>query len=191
VRLFVGVELDDTVKAAAGEAADRLRAHLSRKAPGLDARWVVPGNLHLTLWFIGDVDEGRGAAIRAALGPPFGVPPFTLAIGGAGAFPPTGSPRVIWFGVRAGRDGMAALYLHVRDRLAPLGFAPERRDYAPHLTLARVRDLPRSSQAAFRQVLAQAPVDAGGCRVEAVTVFRSRLSPRGAAYEPVLRVPLS
>jgi len=68
-----------------------------------------------------------------------------------------------------------------------LEFEPERRSYSPHLTLARVK----ASQARdVRNVLRDLAADAGHCRITAVTVFRSRLSSKGAAYEPLVRVPL-
>ena len=85
---------------------------------------------------------------------------------------------------------MAALHGEVQERLAPLGLLPERRPYAAHLTIARVKDAGRGQSAAIRQTAAGLAADCGATAVNAVTLFRSRLSSRGAAYEPVLRVPL-
>jgi RNA 2',3'-cyclic 3'-phosphodiesterase len=191
VRLFVGVELDDGVRSAAAAAAETLRDRLVRIAPGLDARWISPPNLHITLWFIGEVDDERAAAIQGALGPRFDTPVFTLAVAGCGAFPPSGPPRVIWFGVTDGAGSMVDLYRDVARRLVPLGFEAERRPYSPHLTIARVKDMPRSSSRTFREMLADTAADLGSCRIGNVTLFRSRLSPKGANYEPLVRVPLS
>ena len=86
---------------------------------------------------------------------------------------------------------MAALYQEIAVRLAPLGFVPERRAYTAHLTISRVKEAGRGSSRILREQLADIPADCGTCRIAAVTLFRSRLSPRGAAYEPLLRVPLS
>jgi 2'-5' RNA ligase len=94
-------------------------------------------------------------------------------------------------GLGEGLDGLRALHEETGRRLAPLGYEPEHREYSAHLTLARVKEgPPRSSVADFRRLLREVPADAGRSRVAAVTLFRSRLSPKGAAYEPVLRVPL-
>lgn len=191
MRLFVGVELDDTSRAAAAKAADALQRRLGRVAPRLDARWVAAPNLHITVWFIGEVDEPRVASIEAALAPPFGVAAFDLSIAGFGAFPPAGTPRVFWLGVREGAEQMAALYRETAARFVPLGFEAERRAYTAHLTVARVKDAPRGSVRAIREALAAVPAKCGSSRVSAVTLFRSRLSPKGATYEPRLRVPLS
>lgn len=192
MRLFIGVELPDDIKAAAAESAERLRRQLHQAAPSLAARWVASEQYHITLWFIGEVGGERGANLSAAIGgTSMMTPAFDLALAGCGAFPPSGPPRVFWIGARDGAAGMASLYEEVGQRLAPLGFEPERRTYSAHLTIARVKEPGKGTSKAVRELLGRLPADCGMCRVSAVTLFRSRLSPRGAAYEPLLRVPLS
>ncbi len=189
MRLFVGVELSDDVRAAAAATAGRLREDLRKARLHLDARWVAPENLHVTLWYIGEVSDERGAAISAALAAPFPIAPFDLALDGCGAFPPSGSPRVFWIALRAGADRMLDLWREVAARLAPLGFEPERRPYSAHLTIARVKDGGREA-AGIRRLLGETAAPAAACRVAAVTLFRSHLSPKGSTYEPLARVPL-
>lgn len=184
MRLFIGVELSETVKARAAGIAERLRQTIGRRAT---ARWIAAENLHITLWFLGEVPDDRVAAIMSAVNSPFAVPAFDLGLRGAGAFPPHGAPRVFWIGVAAGQASLQALHDELALRLQPLGFQPEGRAYSAHLTLARVKDC-RSRE--VRNLLRDIDADAGRCQVAAVTVFRSRLSPKGASYEPLLRVPL-
>jgi len=184
MRLFIGVELSEDVKARAARIADALREKLGRR---VTARWVAPENLHVTLWFIGDIADDRVAAVMAAVDTPFAIRPFDLELRGCGAFPPRGAPRVFWIGVSAGQAALEALYDELAPRLQPLGFEPERRAYSAHLTIARVKEC-RARE--VRNVLRAADADAGRCRIAAVTLFRSRLSPKGASYEPLLRVPL-
>ncbi len=183
----MGIEIDEGVRLAAVDAGARFRARL--RAP-LHARWVPAENLHITLWFIGEVPDPRAAEITSALSPQFPHPPFDADIGGLGAFPPRGAPRVIWLGIRAGQQDLQALHGLVRARLQPLGIEPERRPYSAHLTLARVKDAPRQRADAMRLALADTPAEAGSTRVAHVTLFRSRVSSRGSVYEPLLRVPL-
>lgn len=190
MRLFIGVELDDGVTAAAADAALALRARLGSIAPGFTARWIDRANLHITLWFIGEVVDERAAAIAEALRSPFDVAPFRLDLEGAGVFPPSGAPRVLWIGTTTGTEPMRELYRRIEKRLVPLGFPAERRPYTPHLTIARVKDPGRASGRDIRQAIAAVPAICGASAVKAVTLFRSRLSPRGATYEPQLRVPL-
>ncbi len=190
MRLFVGVELDDRVRAAAAEAIGELRARLKRSHVDVTARFVEPENLHVTVWFIGEATDDRAAQIQQTLRAAFSTRTFDLAVRGCGAFPPSGSPRVFWLGITTGADSMVRLYDEVKDRLTGIGFEPEKRPYSPHITIARVKEV-KGPGRAVREVLEAVPADCGACRVEAVTLFRSHLSPKGSRYEPLLRVPLS
>jgi 2'-5' RNA ligase len=190
-RFFVGVELESEPKHAAAAASDTLRHAIARASIPIAARWVPFENLHITLWFIGEVSDDRARSIHDALAPSFPLPPFWIRLAGFGAFPAAGAPRVLWMGLVEGLDRLRALHAETGRRLAPLGFEPEHREYAAHLTLARVKDgPPRATNARFRQLLRDAPANGGRSRVTAVTLFRSRLSPKGATHEPSLRVPL-
>jgi RNA 2',3'-cyclic 3'-phosphodiesterase len=188
VRLFAGIEIDDIVRERAAAIADSARAALDR---ALSIRWVPPQNLHITLWFFGEVPERGAADILNAIDDPFLASSFDLHVAGLGAFPQSGIPRVLWLGVRSGADSLTRLHAELATRLHPLGLEPERRPLSPHMTLARVKGLrsgarPPEVRALWRDL----PGDAGSCRVDALTLFRSRLSPKGAAYEPLVRVPL-
>ena len=148
-------------------------------------------NLHLTVWFLGEVSDPRATAVLESLKAPLPVSPFTLHLSGLGAFPPSGPPRVFWMGVTHGGSELARLHHEIGTRLEPWGFRGEGREYAAHLTLARVKEPPTAAaRTVIRQLLRETDADAGSCRLDTLTVFRSRTSPQGAAYEPLLRVPL-
>ena len=188
MRLFIGVELDEQVRDRAAAIAESLRIQLGRR---INARWIPAANLHITLWFIGEVADDRADELLDALRPPFVEPSFDIHVAGLGAFPASGAPRVIWLGVQSGGDRLVRLHAELADRLQPLGIEPERRAYSAHLTIARVKDVSGSKRdVQLRAAFPALAAVAGQCRVAAVTVFRSRLSPKGAAYEPLLRVPL-
>jgi RNA 2',3'-cyclic 3'-phosphodiesterase len=191
MRLFVGIELSDALKSSAAEAANRVRERIARDAPGPQMRWIPPGNLHITIWFLGEVNEPRVDALLALAKEPLDARPFPLRIGGAGAFPPSGAPRAVWLGLVAGREGLVAVHDRLRPRLLPLGFVPEKRPYSPHLTIARVKDIRPSHAAALRKVLRDADDDVGECQVASATLFRSRPTPTGSQYEALGRVPLA
>jgi 2'-5' RNA ligase len=98
---------------------------------------------------------------------------------------------VVWLGIRDGAESLANIHTELAARLHPLGFAAERRPFSAHLTIGRVKSAraglrPRD----IRRQWNDFPAEAGECRLRAVTLFRSRLSPRGAAYEALVRVPL-
>ena len=190
MRLFVGLELDEPVRAAAAAASSRLERRLSSVACDFKARWVAPDNLHITVWFFGEVADAPAARLADHLAAPLGLPPFDLDVRGCGAFPRSGAPRVLWIGTVEGITGMIEAHAALVERLAPLGYTPEGRAYSPHLTIARVKDPGRSART-VRETLAGEAADCGRMVVTAFTLFRSRLSPHGAAYEPLLRVPLA
>lgn len=171
--------------------ARRLRERLDTAGAAGGIRWVPPENLHLTVWFLGEVSEPRAAAVLDALRPPLDLQAFDLHIAGFGAFPPSGPPRVVWMGVSRGLEELARAHEQIGARLQPWGFPPEGRAYSAHLTLARVKDPPHGpARAALRQAVTHEQADAGTCRIQELTVFLSRTPPRGAAYERLLRVPL-
>lgn len=190
MRLFVGLELDAAVRAAAASVSLRLERRLSSAAPDFKARWVPRDHLHITVWFFGEVAETPAARLIDHLGAPLGLSPFALDVRGCGAFPRSGAPRVLWIGTAEGTTGMMAAHAALAERLAPLGYEPEVRAYSPHLTLARVKDPGRAART-VRELLAADGADCGRMTVDALTLFRSRLSGRGATYEPLLRVPLA
>ena len=95
----------------------------------------------------------------------------------------------MWIGTGDGTAAMIEAHAALARRLAPLGYLAESRAYSPHVTMARVKQPGRAARA-VRQALADDPADCGRTAVGALTLFRSRLSPQGASYEPLVRVPL-
>jgi RNA 2',3'-cyclic 3'-phosphodiesterase len=188
MRLFIGIELPDALESSAAAAATRIRERVARAAPGAQVRWVGPSNLHITIWFLGDVREPQVERLVASLKEPLDIRPFTLRVGGAGAFPPAGAPRAIWLGIVAGREGLVAIYDQLRPRLTPLGFEPENRPLSPHLTIARVKDIHPRDRAGMRQILRETAEDVGECEVVSATLFASRPTPTGSQYEALLPI---
>ena len=139
----------------------------------------------MTVRFIGHVDDDKVAAIRAALAPPLDVDPFDLTIATVGAFPPRGAPRVVWAGIAGGRESLVSIERAVSARLTGAGILPEARPFNPHLTLARVRDAAGLRSAALIGDVRDVTI--GTTRVDAITLFESRLSPKGPTYVALQR----
>ena len=188
MRLFVAVEIDDEARRVAAATADALRAAIG---PAFKARWVPPENMHLTVRFIGHVDDVRAAGIIDALTPPLEIAPFDIRLGGCGAFPSSGPPRVLWMGLPQGLPSLKLMHDVCNRRLAPFGFEPEARPYSAHLTLARVKDAPKGAGAAARDALRRIAPATATTRVARATIFQSHLSPKGSRYEPVGFIPLT
>jgi 2'-5' RNA ligase len=182
MRLFVAVEIDDHVRRVAAATAETLRVEIG---PAVKARWVPPDNLHLTVRFIGHVDDSRAPAVIEALIPTLELPPFDIEFGGCGVFPPSGPPRVLWIGLTQGLPSLASMHDAFNDRLRRLGYEPEDRPFSAHLTLARIKEAPKGAGRIVRDALTQVALPLTQSRVTRATVFRSHLSPRGPRYEPV------
>jgi 2'-5' RNA ligase len=150
----------------------------------------MPDNVHLTVKFLGGVDETRLADVTAALTRAArGASPFDLAVRGVGAFPSATRPRVLWAGVTEGAAALAGLAADVDTALAALGFPREERAFSPHVTFGRMRE-PRRQPALASALAAAAALDFGRIHVTKLSLMRSDLSPRGARYSELAAIQL-
>jgi len=172
LRLFVGIALPPEVKLS-----------LSLMCAGVPgAKWVDPGNYHLTLRFIGEVDEGTAGDLDDALAR-IRAPRFALALAGVGHF----GNRMLWAGVER-NDALAHLHDKVESAVSRLGFEPEGRRYAPHVTLARLRGAAEPKVHAF--IAAHALFHAAPFAVDHFSLVASYLAKAGAIYEDQADYPL-
>jgi 2'-5' RNA ligase len=185
MRLFVGIELSDTIKALLTSLIDSVKP----SAPS--AKWVRPENAHLTLVFLGWVDDEKVPLIEDRLrAAAKGHRSFTLTLKGAGGFGTQKRPRVLWVGVEGETDQAAALHASLEAELTPLGFEPEKREFKMHLTLARSKT-PKGDPALAKAIEKLRTPTLGEIRVEDIVLFRSELSPKGTRYSVVSRAALS
>jgi 2'-5' RNA ligase len=183
VRLFIAVHLPT-------ELTDRAAALLPAAVPAV--KRVRPEQMHLTLAFLGWIpDEQLDAVNSAAQAAAAGHRAFELTLSGAGRFPASGRPRVVWLGVGEGAAALAGLAgsvtAQLRDRRIPFDDRP----FAPHLTLARVRA--EASGAEVRTVAAAIEgivVPELRATIDRFAVVESVLSPKGPRYTTRLEVPL-
>ncbi len=180
-RAFIAADLG-TLPAVAAFAQE-----LKEASPGLKV--VSPDHLHLTLKFLGDTEEGLVpdliAVIRASCA---GVPPVDLQVRGTGAFPSFSRMSVLWLGIE-GAEPLARIAGALDRALEPLGYATERRPWAAHLTLARMKGGLGLERA--RSLLeAQRTASFGAVRVDDVRLKKSVLTPQGPVYSTVEAVRL-
>jgi len=167
IRLFVALDLPAPVR-------ERLSL-LQGGVPG--ARWYAPGQMHLTLRFIGEVPESTARDIDDAL-IALRVPGFALELFGVGAFGGK-LPRALWAGVRDG-EKIVHLQRKVETALQRLGLPPEERKFTPHVTLARLKDSPKAKVMEF--LAAHALFSSGEFPVTSFALFSSQLSSNGSIY---------
>lgn len=131
-RLFIAVKLPS-------KHSDFLKKECIRLSPALEfAKWTHPEDFHITLQFLGDTPKEnipsllevlKGVARRSEI--------FTLQLAEWGTFGPPSSPRVLWTGVSGEIEQLKQLQSRVVSATGPLGFTAEKREYNPHITLAR------------------------------------------------------
>jgi 2'-5' RNA ligase len=189
MRAFIAVPLPSSLLDELGN----LQHRLERRVPDRSVRWVRPEGVHLTLKFLGDTPVAKLPAIRQALAAVArNAPGCTFTVGGLGCFPSPHRPRVVWVGVQEPTGRLAAVQDAVEEVMAPLGYEPEGRGFAPHLTLGRIgRKTSRGDAARVGEVVAS--IDVAQLAEVAVTGFeliRSVLKPSGAEYTALAEFPL-
>jgi 2'-5' RNA ligase len=184
IRAFIAVEIAPKTVQKISEAITQLKLWI----PGI--RWVAPTNLHLTLKFLGDIDEAKVGPIAEALQrhlAPF--PRFTINAKGLGVFPDAKRPRVLWVGLEG--SYLTTLASTVETALEPLGFVPEKRGFKPHLTVGRWRQSDKSP-AKFGEELGRWKAhEFGEFTVREIIFFQSMLRPEGAIHRPLKDITLS
>ena len=107
---------------------------------GVKVRWVMNGKMHLTLKFLGNTTQGSIDNLNEALFNAMkSAKVINLSISGTGAFPVKGRPNVLWLGIKGDIDELKQLTVNINNSLEPLGFITEKRDFLPHVTIARIK----------------------------------------------------
>jgi 2'-5' RNA ligase len=197
IRAFIAIDIPDDVRATVKEAQARLKQAPIR----VKISWTKIDNLHLTLQFLGSIEETLVDRIKSALQSVAGEhQPFDVSVHGAGTFPNEHKARVIWVGcddnvIGAGSDACPApplgdhrgsplrqLARSVQAAMSPLGFEPEQHEFSAHLTLGRVK-VPRPDVTLTTALDSLKNSGFGTLRVEAIHLFESQLHPDGSIYK--------
>lgn len=182
MRLFTAIDLPGTVK-------DQLEALIRRLRPSAPINWSSRNNLHITLKFIGEWPDARLDELKSALAQLSDRAPATISVSGLGWFPNPHNPRVFWAAVHA-PDSIKELARDSDTALSRLGIEPEKRDFSPHLTLARIKS--PVPLAPLRQEIAALPsVDFGSFTAGEFHLYQSRLTSGGSIYTRIADYPFS
>jgi 2'-5' RNA ligase len=180
VRAFIAVRIEPPPP-----VAEVLR---SMAAMGAAVKPVAAQNLHVTLRFLGDIDEAQFEPIvQAVREASAGVGPIDLGLAGLGAFPHADRPSVIWVGATNDRP-LHAIVEELDPRIDALGFAGERREWSSHVTLGRVKAKPPAELLAMLRRMRQRSF--GDVRIATVDLMRSELTPTGPIYSIISSVAL-
>ena len=199
IRAFLAVTLSQELRAALASLQQELKRTIEPEVKGVTRiSWVQPLSLHLTVKFVGDMDEQLVDPLRVALGQTLGrhrvvnVPLERL-----GGFPRPHSPRVLWVGpseawergAEAGR--MGEIHGTIEQTCDGLGFLRETKPFSPHLTLARIRVGERQVGAALaRSGVQDRPLAIGTVVMGSVALIKSELKPSGSVYTKLWEVQM-
>ena len=166
------------------------------KSLGLHASWVKPGNIHLTLKFLGDTDPDRISGIQDKLTEtlaPFER--FRLSLDSAGVFPNTKNPRILWVDLKDNDGTLKALQTAIEETLESAGFSTDPRPFSPHLTLARIKSpwgikfpegikSPKGEKELKDELDAvnQEGISPHPFKVGEIHLYESQLTPKGSIY---------
>jgi 2'-5' RNA ligase len=189
LRAFIAIEIPPNIQVAIEKQTTRLRQALGDET----VRWIPAQNMHLTLKFIGDIASSHVDFLKQLLTREATLhSQFDLQIGGLGSYPTSRRPRILWVGLHIPAE-LVALQKSIETGTTRLGYEQEERDFAPHLTIGRVRqnaspaDLPKIRAAMDNIQLG----NIGTARVDSVHLFKSELQPNGSVYTKLFSAPLS
>ena len=188
IRSFIAIELPSELKSILGSFQNEMTS-----AGGSFVKWVSPDSIHVTLKFLGNIlaekVEVIGSAIEEACA---GAKPFTLEMGELGGFPNLKQPRVLWVGLHGDIERVKLLQMNIDNNLVKLGFDKEKREFTPHITLARMRDKASPvDRRKFGEMVVNKHFDFRyKIDVESINLMRSQLLPGGAVYSCLAKLKL-
>ncbi|MHA2365209.1 MAG: RNA 2',3'-cyclic phosphodiesterase [Candidatus Hodarchaeales archaeon] len=179
LRLFIAVEIENKDLIS---KIQTFQQHLNVKG----IRLTKLEQLHFTLHFLGDTPNERVDNIRDCL-QQVDFKPFSLNLGGCGAFPNIKKPRVLWVGVKDGKETIISLQEQLGVYLSKQGFSLDKRRYSPHITLARVKARNKQTKAKLIRFLTDyEDFDVGITPVTRIYLKKSTLAPSGAIYDNLI-----
>jgi RNA 2',3'-cyclic 3'-phosphodiesterase len=183
MRTFIAIPLPDECQTLLDRMQQKLRSY------NADVRWVAFPSIHLTLKFLGEVDPDIIPNLSESLERDTRLQrSFSLQLHGLGCFPHQKNPRVLWCGIDGETAKLSQLQQQVEIACARSGFAPENRDFQPHLTLGRVNGK-RNLQPLIECIKIGTDLESS-FTVDRFNIYKSTLKPQGADYSILKAIPL-
>jgi len=185
MRAFIAIELSPEIK----DSLEQIQSHL--KYSGADVKWIEKDNIHLTLKFLGEIDEKRLQYIKDILDEIGKLSePFEISLKDIGAFPKIDYPRVVWVGLDKGVAESKILAEKIDEALSKIGFDKKSRPFTAHLTLGRVRSS-KNKDALKEKILNCQTSTVDYQLIGCVTLYRSTLTPEGSVYTKLHETPFT
>ena len=179
-RIFVAVNISDKARRKVSDYIETLRDEFSNFRVG----WDKAEKLHLTLKFLGDIDENQLAKLIEAIEDATRqIPDFKLRISNTGVFPSKRNARVLWLGVEDEAESLQKLNNILEAECAKRGLAKEKRNFKAHLTVARLREAHKSKKLVERHL--ENDFESDEFEVSEIVIYESRLQKSGSIYQKV------
>lgn len=178
LRTFIAIEVPEDIQASISEAVASLRTLLADSV-----KWVNPGNIHLTLKFLGDTPEDRIEEIKAAISRATkDTGTIHAEVKGTGAFPGHSRPSVLWVGLQC-PPALSELKGRIERELSGLGFEADSRPFSPHLTIGRIRRGARIPKRRLSSEISDLEgIPLGSMDIREIILIKSDLKPGGPIY---------
>lgn len=178
MRCFIAIDISEGIRQSIADVIGKC----NQKSKGI--KWVAVENIHITLKFLGEVNEGLMPDIQKRLAPVCAARNiFGVNIKGAGAFPNFKYPNVLWIGIDES-EKLKRLYEDMEDVLSELGFEKENRKFSPHLTIGRIKDR-KGIESVIKEIYTFKDAFFGSIDVNEILLMRSILKPEGAEYSKI------
>jgi 2'-5' RNA ligase len=186
MRTFIAIELPEEIK----NSLARLQEEL--KSSGADVKWVEPKNIHLTLKFLGEIEDNKCERVAGAIEDITAeIKPFYIRLASLGAFPKMNFPRVIWVGMDKGDLEAKKIADRLEEVMSKIGIPKEDRPFSSHITIGRVRSPLNRDR--LVNALGNLTYNFSGIpefKVTKITFFKSTLMPKGPVYEALKEINL-
>ncbi|MGB9614196.1 MAG: RNA 2',3'-cyclic phosphodiesterase [Fervidobacterium sp.] len=178
MRTFIAIDINQEIREIAQEVIEKLQSS------GFKATWTKPENLHLTLFFMGEIDEKSVDSISKSLNKRmYGFPSFSTSLNGFGYFKFKNSPRVLFLKLEPTKS-LQKMYLEMKSELNKHKVKyDDQGNFVPHLTLGRVKEYPSN----WEELVSQIEVPKVTLVVDGFTVYTSTLTPQGPIYKWVYK----
>ncbi len=176
IRSFIAIELSLPVKTKIEDIQRKLKSSAS------DVRWVRTESIHLTLKFLGTIEEEQIPEITGSIEQCCTASvPFALTVHTLGVFPSEKNPRVIWIGAEDSTGTLARLQQGLEKKLSTIGCKEEKRPFSPHLTLGRIKS-PKGKKELMQRLAEHINCECGTLAAQEICLFKSDLRPGGAIH---------
>jgi len=178
MRAFIALQISDEMKCE----LSRIQQELKKVSDGIS--WTGEDSMHLTLKFLGDINDEQVLEIKEILdGISSVTSPFETSLFKVGAFPDLNRIRVLWVGMDKACAEIEKIAAALEEELGKIGFFKEDRPFSAHLTLGRVRSAKNKEK--LKEIVSSVEVAPNACLIDHITLYQSTLTPKGPVYSPL------